>query len=84
MRQPLLLNMAKKNKSPIKEKKIGSTVVTPRSFWSYKKNRSRVYTLIILLTMLYFFIVNNTREEPKEGPYPPGFNPTQLNRAPIE
>lgn len=25
--------------------------------------------------MLYFFIVNNTRDEPKEGPYPPGYVP---------
>ncbi|MCS7053061.1 MAG: hypothetical protein NZM09_04945 [Ignavibacterium sp.] len=71
--------MSKKNKNINKEKKIGSTVVSKKSFWSYKKNRSRVYTLIILLIMLYFFIVNNTREEPKEGPYPPGYNPTQVN-----
>ncbi len=72
--------MSKKRKSSIKEKKIGSTVVTRRSFWSYKKNRSRVYTLIILLIALYFFIVNNTKEEPKEGPYPIGYVPGQVNK----
>jgi hypothetical protein len=71
--------MAKKSKSVAKEKKIGTTIVSKRSFWSYKKNRSRVYTLIILLVMLYFFIVNNTKYEPKEGPYPPGYIPNQLN-----
>ncbi len=72
--------MAKKNKSVVKEKKIGTTVVSHRSFWSYKKNRSRVYTLIILLLMVYFFIVNNTKDEPKEGPYPPGYTPrSELN-----
>lgn len=76
--------MAKKNKSSNKEKKIGSTVIEHKSFWSYKKNRSRVYTLIFLLIMLYFFIVNNTKDEPKEGPYPPGYNPSQLNTKPAE
>lgn len=76
--------MAKKSKSLVKEKKIGTTIVSKRSFWSYKKNRSRVYTLIILLVMLYFFIVNNTKDEPKEGPYPPGYVPNQLNLNPNE
>lgn len=76
--------MAKKNKPNTKERKIGTTVVVKRSFWSYKKNRSRVYTLIILLIMLYFFIVNNTREEPKEGPYPPGYNPALIKNSSAE
>jgi hypothetical protein len=76
--------MSKKSKSINKEKKIGSTVITKRSFWSYKKNRSRVYTLIFLLVMLYFFIVNNTKDEPKEGPYPPGYVPKQVTTNPSE
>jgi hypothetical protein len=67
--------MSKKIKTQNKEKKIGNTVIRKRTFWSYKKNRSRVYTLIFIIIMLYFFIVNNTRDEPKEGPYPPGYVP---------
>jgi hypothetical protein len=65
--------MAKQNKN--KERKIGSQVIEKKSWWSDKKNRSRFWTALVILILLYLFIVNNTREEPKEGPYPPGYQP---------
>jgi hypothetical protein len=76
--------MPKKNKNTTKQQKLGSTVITKKSFWSYRKNRSRVYTLIFLLIMIYFYIINNSKVEPEEGPYPPGYNPSQSLSTPLE
>ncbi|HEY7752105.1 MAG TPA: hypothetical protein VH917_07410 [Ignavibacteriaceae bacterium] len=42
------------------------------------KHKNTIWTILILLTLLYFFIVNNTREIPNEGPYPPNYNPGRL------
>jgi len=51
---------ARKNKAP---KKKGLT----------KKQRGRIYTGLFILIVAIFFIVNNSRKEPKEGPLPPNY-----------
>ncbi len=38
-----------------------------------KKQRSRIYTGLFLLAVLVLFIVNNSGDEPKEGPLPPNY-----------
>ena len=44
-----------------------------------EKHKNAFWTIVILIIMIIFFIVNNTGNEPEEGPYPPGYNPPQLN-----
>lgn len=48
-------------KNPAPEKK---PIIDP-------KYKSFFNTMVFLLIMLIFFIVNNTRKEPEHGPYPP-------------
>lgn len=42
-------------------------------FLKVKKNRSRVYLVFWILVLLVLTIVNNLRNEPETGPYPPDF-----------
>jgi len=43
------------------------------------KLKSRIWTVITIIILLAFFIINNTRTEPAEGPYPPNYIPSQSN-----
>jgi hypothetical protein len=45
------------------------------------KYKSFVNTLIFILILLIFFIVNNTRHEPESGPYPPMYNPGKVDTS---
>lgn len=65
--------MAKKTAAP-KERKIGKQEIAKKTGMD-PKIKSRIYTIIVLVVLLIFFIVNNTRDEPKEGPYPPNYSP---------
>lgn len=46
-----------------------------------QKQRSYIYTGTFLLIVLILFIVNNTRSEPENGPYPPGYQKASLQSA---
>ena len=39
------------------------------------KYKNTFWTVVILIVLAVFFIINNTRNEVKEGPYPPGYHP---------
>jgi len=39
----------------------------------YTKHKSTLWTVIVLIVLTIFFIINNTREVPDEGPYPPNY-----------
>lgn len=39
----------------------------------YSKHKSTIWTVIILVILTIFFIINNTRKVPDEGPYPPNY-----------
>lgn len=39
----------------------------------YTKHKSTVWTIILLIVLTFFFIMNNTRKIPAEGPYPPNY-----------
>lgn len=70
--------MAKKNNNSTRERKIGKQVVDKKPGMD-PKLKSTIWTVITIITLLIFFIVNNTRTEPEEGPYPPNYTPTQTN-----
>jgi peroxiredoxin len=56
-----------------RDRKIGTkqpekkTLIDPR----YK---NLVYTIITIVVIAVFFVINNSRSEPEQGPYPPGYN----------
>ena len=66
--------MAQK-KNNIKERQIGKkpTVKKPIIDPKYKNT---FWTVVITVVLIIFFIVNNTRTVPANGPYPPGYNET--------
>ena len=40
----------------------------------YHKHKSTIWTVIVLIVLAIFFIVNNTRKIPEQGSYPPNYN----------
>jgi len=69
--------MAVKNKSTKKKsaypigKQINKQAEKEPDF--YKKHKSSIWTVIILILLTIFFIINNTRKVPDEGAYPPNY-----------
>jgi hypothetical protein len=65
--------MTKKVSSKPRQREIGrgrkekKHLIDPR----YK---NLVWTVVFIIVMLIFFIINNTRNTPEAGPYPPGYN----------
>jgi hypothetical protein len=43
------------------------------------KLKSTIWTVTTIIVLIVFFIINNTRTEPEEGPYPPNYIPAQSN-----
>ena len=39
----------------------------------YHKHKSTIWTVIVLVLLTFFFIVNNTRKVPEQGSYPPNY-----------
>ncbi len=70
--------MAKKNNNINRDRKIGKQVVEKKPAMD-PKLKSTIWTVITILVLLVFFIINNTRTEPEEGPYPPNYIPVQSN-----
>jgi hypothetical protein len=68
--------MAKK-KQKNKQRQIGKAKVEKKSLIN-PKYKNTFWTILILITLIIFFIVNNTRNEASQGPYPPGYNPAQV------
>ncbi|MCU0364483.1 MAG: hypothetical protein MUE93_02285 [Ignavibacteriaceae bacterium] len=39
----------------------------------YTKHKSSIWTVIVLIVLTIFFIINNTRKVPDAGAYPPNY-----------
>jgi len=68
--------MAKK-KQKNKQRQIGKKTVEKKPLIN-PKYKNTFWTVLILIILLIFFIVNNTRDVPEQGPYPPGYNPAKI------
>lgn len=71
--------MAKNNKV-VKDRKIGKQVVEKRPGLD-PKTKNTIWTVVTIIVLLVFFIVNNTRTEPEEGPYPPNYTPSKVSKT---
>ncbi|MFZ1280504.1 MAG: hypothetical protein WAR59_06695 [Ignavibacteriaceae bacterium] len=67
-----------KNNNTNRERKIGKQVVEKKPLID-PKVKNTIWTVITIIVLLVFFIINNTRTEPEEGPYPPNYSPTKVN-----
>jgi uncharacterized integral membrane protein len=70
--------MAQKKKKP-KSRQIGKTRVPQKKPLIDPKYKNTVWTIIIIVILAIFFIINNTKPVPDQGPYPPGYNPKQAD-----
>lgn len=70
--------MAKKT-SAQKERKIGKQP-QPKKHLIDPQYKNAFWTIVIIVVLTIFFIVNNTRDEPEDGPYPPNYKPNSLQQ----
>ncbi|MCG6913641.1 hypothetical protein LJE86_06960 [bacterium BMS3Abin03] len=68
--------MAKNNKKN-KPRQIGRTKIEKKPLID-PKYKNTFWTIVILVILTIFFIINNTRDVPDEGPYPPGYHPAKM------
>ncbi len=68
--------MSQKNNKKT-ERKIG-TQQTERKLLINPKYKNMIYTGMFLAVVLVFFVINNTQSEPNQGPYPPNYDPAQV------
>ena len=61
-------------KSKPKERQIGKKTIEKKPLIN-PKYKNTFWTAVIILLLLIFLIVNNTRSVPAQGPYPPSYNP---------
>ena len=68
------------------EKDMAKQTDEKRIFGLTKKQRSHVYTSLFVIAFLIFFFVNNSFEDPGNGPYPPNYkakiDPASRDTAP--
>ncbi len=68
--------MAQKNRKP-RERQIGKTQKAEKKPLIDPRYKNTVWTIVIIIILTIFFIVNNTRQVPEEGPTPPGVSNTK-------
>ena len=65
-----------------KDRKIGKKGADkPQPEWLvyYKKNKSWIQGIVFTIVVIFFLIINNTRNEPESGNYPPGITADSVN-----
>ena len=68
--------MAKK-KQTNKQRQIGKTAIEKKPLID-PKHKNTFWTVVVLVILLIYFIINNTRDEPEQGPYPLGYKPAKV------
>ena len=64
--------MAQK-KNNVRERQIGKKTTTKKPLID-PRYKNTIWTIIITVILVIFFIVNNTVSVPDKGPYPPTYN----------
>ena len=62
-----------------KKRKIGKSQVEEEKlvFGLNQKQRGRVYTILFFVVVIVLFIINNSTDGTKQGPYPPNYGESQ-------
>jgi len=69
-----------KNTKTVKERKIGKQVVDKKPGID-PKTKNTIWTVVTIIILIIFFIVNNTRTEPEQGPYPPNYSTSKSGQS---
>jgi hypothetical protein len=67
--------MAQKRNNTVKERQIGKNPVVKKPLID-PRYKNTIWTVVFLVVMIFFFIMNNTGQSTEKGPYPPTFNPS--------
>ena len=67
--------MASKKNKP-RERQIGKKQPQKKLLID-PKYKNAFWTAVILIVLIIFFIINNTRSVPDRGPYPPNYDPAK-------
>ena len=75
--------MAKNQKKYSSKKTVSATrnlgiKETKKESEFYHKHKNTIWTIVVLIILTIFFIVNNTREVSENGPYPPNYNENKI------
>jgi len=62
-------------KTKPKERQIGKKTIEKKPLID-PRYKNTFWTALLVVILVIFFIVNNTRSVPDQGPYPPGYNPS--------
>lgn len=63
------------NEKRQKERKIGKSETGKKPLID-PRYKNLIWTTVTVIILVIFFIINNTRTEPEQGPYPPYYNQT--------
>lgn len=61
------------NKNKTKDRQIGKKPVKKKPLID-PRYKNTIVTAVVFLVLLIFFIINNTRDVPERGVYPPNYN----------
>ena len=53
-------------------KQVGKQQIEKKSDF-YHKHKNTIWTIIVLVVLAIFFVINNTRKIPEQGSYPPNY-----------
>lgn len=65
--------MAKKTQKPT-ERQFGKTKLQKKKPLIDPRYKNTFWTTVTIIVLIVFFIINNTRFVPEQGPYPPRYN----------
>ena len=71
--------MAQKNNKP-RERQIGKTKIEKKHLID-PKYKNTIWTVVIFVILIIFFIINNTRDVPAAGPYPPYYKQSDKSKV---
>ena len=75
--------MAKKQKNykpgQVNTKDVQQSTQTGTESDFYHKHKNTFWTVVVLVILAIFFIMNNTKKTPERGPYPPNYQQENLS-----
>lgn len=64
-------------KGKLRERQIGKKQPVKKHLID-PRYKNAFWTAVVVIVLIIFFIINNTRDVPERGPYPPNYDPAEL------